>query len=272
VVRQSPVWNSLHELELGWVRAVTAPIEARAYRRMPAVLVNYRSVEKALVEHYGSGMCIRRITYSPPTAHEDPPVDSALPAPLRGFGDQRAPLIVSVSRHDGRKGLDLLIEALARLRDAGIAFRACLVGTGELLAAHRRLVASLGLEAVVSLPGKVPDVLPYLTNCDAFVLPSREEGSGSVSVLEALQVGVPIVATAIDGIPEDLTHGHDSLLVPAGNAHALARTLATLLDDAALRGRLAAAARLTYERRFAPATLTRELASLYSEFGLRPAR
>jgi glycosyltransferase involved in cell wall biosynthesis len=272
VVKASSSLRLLHRTELAWTRHVALRYERSAFRSVEAIVVNYESVRTLLEEAYGPGLKIRRLTYSAPLAFREPLSPAPLPEHLGHFGDPDAPLIVAVSRHDGRKGLDVLIEALARLRDAGVAFRACLAGTGGLLAAHRRLLASLGLESVVSLPGKVPDVLPYLTNCDAFVLPSREEGSGSVSVLEALQVGVPIVASAIDGIPEDLTHGHDSLLVPAGDAPALARALTTLLDDSPLRRRLAAAARLTYERRFAPAALTRELASLYSEFGLRPAR
>ena len=270
VVRESPVWKPLHRLELAWVRTVTAPIEARAYRRMPAVLVNYRSVERALVEHYGPGMSIRHITYSPPTALEDPPTDSALPAPLRGFGDPQAPLIVSVSRHDGRKGIDVLIGALAALRDAGVAFRACLVGPGLLLTAHRRLISRLALEGRVLIPGRVPAVTPYLMNCDIYVLPSVQEGSGALAVLEALQTGAAIAASAIDGIPEDLTDGHDSLLFAPGDQDDLARTLTRLMNDSGLRARLSAQARATYERRFAAPVLARALTDLYTEFGLPP--
>jgi glycosyltransferase involved in cell wall biosynthesis len=271
VVEASPTLRLRHRTDLAWTRHVALRFERNAFRSADAIVVNYESVRTMLQEAYGPGLNIRRLAYAAPLAFRDPLAPVPLPRHLEQLGDPAAPLIVSVSRHDGRKGLDVLIAALAGLRDAGVPFRACLVGPGELLSAHRRLVVSRGLQTRVSIPGKVPDVLPYLANCDAFVLPSEEEGSGSVSVLEALQVGVPIVASAVDGIPEDLSHGRNALLVPAGDAPALARTLATLLADPPLKARLCAAARLTYQRRFAPPVLTQELAALYNEFGLRPA-
>jgi glycosyltransferase involved in cell wall biosynthesis len=181
------------------------------------------------------------------------------------------PLIVSVSRHDGRKGLDVLIAALADLRVRGIQFRACLLGTGILLEAHRRLAERTGLARSVAFPGRVPDVVPYLIRTDVFVLPSLEEGSGSVSLLEALQGGTSIVASAIDGAPEDVTDGHDAILVPPGDGNALQSALGRLLENPALRARLAGCARATYERRFAPEPTVAALRELYTEMGLPPA-
>jgi glycosyltransferase involved in cell wall biosynthesis len=223
-----------------------------------------------LTQAYGPGLAIRRLTYSPPTAFRDPPPPGALPAPLNGFGNRAAPLIVSVSRHDGRKGLDVLLRALARLRDEGVAFRACLVGPGLLLAAHRRLVSRLRLEDRVLITGRVPDVTPYLQHADVYVLPSRQEDSGSVAVLEALQTGAAIIASAVDGIPEDLTDGRDAVLVPVGNPEALARALSRLLADAPLRKQLGAQAREVYERRFAAPITADALRRLYTELGLPP--
>jgi glycosyltransferase involved in cell wall biosynthesis len=271
VIRRSALWRPLHRLELQWVRRVTAPLEARAYRRMWTVVVNYDSVFEILQRPYGP-LPIRKLPYSTPSAFDAVRPDGPIPAPLAGFGDPSAPLIVSVSRHDGRKGLDVLIRALGRLRDRGIRFRACLVGPGVLLAAHRRYVRSLGLESQVLVPGRVPEVMPYLVSADVYALPSREEACGSLAVLEALQAGAPIIATAIDGVPEDLEHDGNALLVPADDDEALARGLVKLLEDPALRARLSAQARATYERRFAPEITARALASLYQEAGLAPSR
>jgi glycosyltransferase involved in cell wall biosynthesis len=177
-------------------------------------------------------------------------------------------LIVSVSRHDGRKGIDVLIDALVRLRDDGVAYRACLVGPGLLLSTHRRSITSLGLEDRVLIPGRVPDVMPYLLSTDVYVLPSRQEGSGSVALLEALQAGAAIVASEIDGIPEDVRHEHDALLVAPGDPAALVAAIKRLLGDPALRARLGAGARQTYEQRFSLEAMSRQLASLYAELGL----
>jgi glycosyltransferase involved in cell wall biosynthesis len=270
VVQQTPRWRGLHRLELAWVKHVTASVESRALRSVRAVVVNYENVQAALEQAYGPGLPIRRLTYSPPTAFGNLPAGAPLPEPLQGVGDPTAPLIVSVSRHDGRKGLDVLIEALAGLHEAGVAFRACLVGPGLLLGAHRRRISSRGLDSQVLAPGRVPDVMPYLLNADLYVLPSRMEGSGSVAVLEALQAGAPIVASRIDGLLEDLRDGHDAVLVTPGDPVALQRALVSLISDPVLRARLRTEARATFERRFAGSVTARQLASFYSELGLRP--
>jgi glycosyltransferase involved in cell wall biosynthesis len=253
--------------EVAWARSVSTVQERETYRRCRVVLVNYESVRRILDEAY-AGLEIRRVTYSPGTAFEPPAPD---PGPPAVPGDPDAPLILSISRHDGRKGLDVLLHALARLRDRGIAFRACLTSSGGLLEAHRELAAQLGLGERVSFPGRVASQLDYLRHCDIFALPSREEGSGSVSVLEALQAGAAIVSSDVDGMPEDLTHEHDALLVPPGDADALADALARLLADPQLRERLGAAGRVTYEERFTPERTARDLAAIYTELGLRPA-
>ena len=194
-----------------------------------------------------------------------------IPAPLARLDHDDELTIVSVSRHDGRKGLDVLLHALAALHRAGIRFRACLVGDGPLLPAHRRLTSELGLDGLVSVPGQVPDVVPYLRHCDIFVLPSLEEGSGSEAVLEAMQAGLPIVASAVDGIPEDLTDGLDSLLVQPGHVESLQRSLGRLLSSVEQRGRLGAGARRRYEESFSPPIVTRAVRTFYRDLGLVPA-
>ena len=269
IIRRNFVRRLLHLAEVAWVRAVTAPVESRAWRASSAVVVNYDNVSRLVEEAYGPGMQFRHLPYAPPTAFAaEPMAPPPLPDAVAGLGDPRAPLIVSVSRHDGRKGVEVLIEALAALERSGVAFRACLVGPGTLLELHRRLVASLGLGSRVLVPGRVDEVMPYVRNCDVYVLPSREEGSGSLAVLEALQAGAAIVASGVDGIPEDLTDGHDALLVPPGDPAALQAAIGRLLGDPELRSRLGAAARSVYERRFSPPVVAAAIADLYGEFGL----
>jgi glycosyltransferase involved in cell wall biosynthesis len=272
VVRESLPWRLLHRLELAWVRLVTRRVERRSFHRMRAVVVNYESVRRELDLRYGAGIPIRRLTYSPPTAFIDPPLTVELPEPLRGFGNPTSPLIVAVSRHDGRKGTDVLIKALVLLREARVPFRACLVGPGLLLGAHRRWIRQRGLDDQVLVTGRVPDVTGYLEASDVYVLPSRQEGSGSVALLEALQAGAAIIASGIDGIPEDITDGVDGLLVPAGDPAALAAKIRELLADPPRRERLGRAARATYERRFAAEVTASQLRELYEELGLPPTR
>jgi glycosyltransferase involved in cell wall biosynthesis len=179
-------------------------------------------------------------------------------------------LITSVSRHDARKGVDALIRALARLRAVGLKFRACLIGGGELLNSHRRLAGNLGLGAETMITGFVRDSYSYLRHADIFALPSLQEGSGSVSLLEALQAVAAVVASNIDGIPEDVTDGDSALLVEAGDVSALSQALGRLVTDAALRRRLQRRARETFDKKFSPEVLVSALRATYTDLGFTP--
>ena len=165
--------------------------------------------------------------------------------------------------------MDVLLRALARLRQGGVPFRARLAGPGRLLARHRALARRLGLGGAV-LPGFVADRGQHLATADIFVLPSIQEGSGALALIEAMQAGLPIVASGIDGLREDICDGQNGVLVPPGDPEALAAALGALLGDAARRHRLGQAARRTYEERFAPEAFTAALGTVYQELGLRP--
>jgi glycosyltransferase involved in cell wall biosynthesis len=251
-----------------WTRAVAVPTERWGYRGSRLLLVNYESVCRLVRAQCGPSVEIRRVPYAAPAAFEAPAdLARAVPEAVAALRPADAPLIVSVSRHDPRKGVDVLLRALAALAAAGVPFRACLVGSGALLADHRRLRHALSLDGNVAITGHVPDAIDYLRQADVFVLPSLQEGSGSVSLLEALQAGVAVVASDCDGIPEDVTRGRDALLVPPGDWRALRDALAGLLTDEPLRARLAAQARQVYEQRFTPEGFVSGLAELYEELG-----
>lgn len=251
----------------GWTQTVASPHERRGYRDSRLVLCNYESVRRLVRELCGPAVAPRIVPYAAPAAFGLTNGSRPLPAPLAVLEPRGAPLIVSVSRHDPRKGVDRLLQALAELSAAGVQFRACLVGEGRLLAEHRRLRDQLALTRSVAVPGFVPDVFDYLRHADVYVLPSIEEGSGSVALQEALQVGVAVVASDCDGIPEDLAHERDALLVPPGDSQALSSALAALLGDASLRARLARRAREVYRERFSAAGLTAALTDVYGELG-----
>lgn len=251
-----------------WAKRVIWPYERRAYREAQLILVNYDSVRRSLIAAHAPLAPIRCIPYSSETAflHEAAAPPAAPPAELAALTSPDAPLIVAVSRQDARKGVDVLIRALAELQAAGVRFRACLVGGGTLLEAHRRLAARFLLKQTV-LTGWVPDPYLYLQHADVYVLPSIGEGSGSVSLLEALQAGVAVVASNVDGIPEDVTDGDSALLVEPGNVTALSRALERVIDDHALRAHLRQRARETFESRFSAAALTEALRHIYAELG-----
>ncbi len=254
-----------------WVVTAGAQAERRGYLQSRVVLVNYASVRELVERECGPAVNVRTIPYAAPSAfHDRPqPASRSRPAAIAELAPADAPLIVSVSRHDPRKGLDVLLRALAILREENVAFRACLVGGGRLIEAHRRLAASFGLSGNVAITGRVEDVFDYLGDADVFVLPSREEGSGSVSLLEALQAGVAVVATRCDGIPEDIADRRDGLLVPPGDPPALAGALRQVIEDGALRARLARRAHELYRERFAADPFVEALGDVYSQLGVR---
>ena len=251
-----------------WAARVVDRYERRGYTEAQLVLLNYDSVQRLLLDRYGPVSSSRKIPYTSESAFlRDGPDELEVG---RGSGAGQAPLVVAVSRHDPRKGIDVMLHALARLRATGIEARACLIGGGPLLAAHRGLAARLGLGATVTLEGFVPDPYRYLRQADVFVLPSRRE-HGSLSLIEALQASVPVVASDCDGIPEDVVDGQSALLVPPGDIDELSRALARLLRDPTLRHALAQGARDTFRQRFSPAIFTDALRKAYAELGVVPS-
>lgn len=263
--------RGLFYLEDLCMRLITQRYERRVYSEANLVTVNYESVKRIILAEFSRGAPIRRLPYSSEMAFTATASKPSAPPALASLARPDAPLIVTVARHDPRKGLDVLLYALAELKAAGVRFRACLVGGDLLLEAHRRLAARLSLADTTALVGQVPDPMVYLQHADIFVLPSLQEASGSVSLLEALQAGVAVVASDIDGIPEDVTDGDSALLVEPGNVAALSRALTHVINDAALRAHLRQRARATFETRFSAAAFAAALGQLYAELGFTAA-
>jgi glycosyltransferase involved in cell wall biosynthesis len=242
---------------LKWIRTVDDRLEHWGYANSQLVLANYKSVAKILTDAYGNTLPIRKAPYATTEAFADAPPTEREP--------NDPPVVTCVSRQDPRKGVDILIAALGKLAQEGIAFRAQLIGPGRLLESHRALVKQLGIADQVELPGRVDDVRSAFTEADIYVLPSLAEASGSVSVLEALRAGTPVVSTRIDGMPEDLTDGEDSLLVEPGDVDELAHAIRRLLTDETLRARLATGARQTHEAKFSADRFVEGLGAIYAE-------
>jgi glycosyltransferase involved in cell wall biosynthesis len=250
-----------------WTLATVTPLERRAILEADLVAVNYESVRKLLLSEFPLLRNVRKIPYSPESAFVELPQErtEVVPREVAELEPRGAPLVVSVSRHDPRKGVDVFLQALAVLKRSGVPFRAAVVGGGRLLESHRRLAGRLGLGPETVITGFVPDAGSFLRAADIFVLPSLEEGSGSLSLLEAMQAGVAPVASACDGIPEDVRDEETGLLVPPGQAGPLAAAIARLLWEPELRRRLARAARKNFGERFAAETTTAAIGSVYGE-------
>ena len=156
------------------------------------------------------------------------------------------PVVVAAGRLAGVKNYPLLIEAFAALRRQ-IPASLFILGDGAEEADIRRLVHAFGLDACTCLCGFQANPWKYIARADVFALTSRYEGFGNV-VVEAMACGVPVVATASPGTREIVSPGADGFLVEPHEPSAFARALADILSDAALRRRMAAAARTKAER------------------------
>lgn len=261
-----------HRALARWVNSVATPSERRGLQAADRVIVNYQRLADLIADECGDGVDVAILPYATATAFEPAEVEYELPDPVSSLKAQEGPLIVATSRHAARKGIDVLVEALALLRDDGLAFRAAITGKGMLLGAHRKLIGELGLEDRVTMPGVVPDVRSFLAHADIHCLPSLAEGSGSMSTIEALQFGVPAVSSAIDGMVEDLTDGVDALLTKPGDVEDTARAIRSLIVDSELRNRIGAAGKELFANRFSVAAQNQALADLYADFGLTVSR
>jgi glycosyltransferase involved in cell wall biosynthesis len=270
-LRAAPARVALrYRAQAAWVRAVVERYERHAYRRASRVFVNYESVRRLIVARHGPAVRVERVGYGPESAFFPLPARGAPPAALAALRPVSAPLVVSVARHHSRKGGDVLIDALALLRERGVPLRACLIGDGPLLDEHRRRVTARGLDASVLVAGRVDDVEPWLQHADVFALASREEQSGALAILEALRAGVPVVASAVDGIPEDVSDGTTALLVRPDDAPAFADALDRVAADLALRAQLADAGRRLFAERFAAEPFAASVGTAYRELGFVP--
>lgn len=164
-----------------------------------------------------------------------------------------------------RKGVDILIEAMGQLKDRLRPLPLLVAaGIGEMREGLEARAAQLGIADRVRFVGKIPhdDVAWYMAAGDIFVLPSYSEGLPTVAC-EALNCGVPMVATAVDGTPEIVRHEQTGLLVPPGDADALAGALERILTDHSLRARLAETAARVGREEFTWDANARHMTRLY---------
>lgn len=163
--------------------------------------------------------------FDPARIHDLP---NGVPVPRQPWNRREhwrdTPHAVYVGRLAAEKGLPHLIRAWPRVRAAYPGARLTLAGEGPERRALEQLIGTMGLAGSVTMPGSVSDVEGLLREADLFVLPSLEEGM-SVALLEAMALGIPVVASSIPGnrrLVVDRKHG---LLAPAGRDDALANAV-----------------------------------------------
>jgi glycosyltransferase involved in cell wall biosynthesis len=175
-----------------------------------------------------------------------------------------APVVLTVGRLTVMKGQRHLVDAVPDLAAAFPGLRVVIIGQGHLHAALTRQAADLGVGEVVRLPGHRTDARMLLDAADVFVLPSRQEAMPLV-LLEAMDAGLPVVATRVFGSAEIVVDGETGLLVAPRDPQALGEAIARLLADPALRSRYAHAGHRRYLQAFTSRRMAADTLRVYEQ-------
>jgi hypothetical protein len=179
-------------------------------------------------------------------------------------------LVVAVGRLIEKKGFAHLVEACRILADRGRRFECLIIGTGPLEASLRTQIDAMRLSDRVKLLGPRPrhEVLGYMRQAAVCAAPCVVGNDGDrdglpTVLLEAMAVGAPCVSTDVTGIPEAIHDGETGFVVPQGDPVSLAAASERLLDDPALRARIATRARQFVETHFDVHRNSAELRELF---------
>jgi glycosyltransferase involved in cell wall biosynthesis len=172
------------------------------------------------------------------------------------------PVVLTIGRLTHMKGQCCLIDAVPALAARFPGLAVVLLGEGPLRGSLETQVAALGVSDLVVLAGHRPDARRLLAAADVFALSSRHEGM-PLAALEAMEAGLPVVATRVIGSAEVVEDGVTGALVRPGDPSALGAAVARLLADPALRRRQGAAGRRRYEAGFTRRRMALETAEVY---------
>jgi glycosyltransferase involved in cell wall biosynthesis len=162
------------------------------------------------------------------------------------------------------KGHEYLIEAVSMLKSDFPALHLVIVGSGDRREGLVRQAESIGLRGRVHFLGHREDIEACLAGMDLFVLPSMNEGMGR-ALIEAMAVGLPVIASGVGGIPAVIDHEHTGLLVPPGDAGALAQAMRRMLDRPEWARQLGMAASRSVDKRYESISMVQAVEFIFTE-------
>jgi glycosyltransferase involved in cell wall biosynthesis len=245
-------------------------------RRAAAFVAISKSIEHELREAWCSGTMrpsrLADVLHRTPTEPRVEAIPNGVPVPeiaWRRRTDWRAaPHAIFVGRLAPEKGLDTLVDAWPLVRSRYSKARLILIGEGPLRLGLEERVRTLGMTLgpgqTVELPGPVADPTETLRGADLFILPSREEGM-SIALLEAMALGIPLVASSIPGnrrIVGDFKHGR---LSPPDDPEALARVIIDQWDNFDRAFHMSRAARSRVDQEFSIQSVARKHLALFED-------
>lgn len=239
------------------------------YRRARRMIAVSSPIRERLIER--DGVHPKKISLIPnaviPASDTNPGASGALPDEW-----QEGPLIGAVARLQPEKGISNLLKAAARVSPSCPEARFLIIGDGPLREELLRLADRLGLRERVRFLGHRADARALIGLLDVLVVPSLTEGTPLI-VLEAMAAGVPVVASAVGGIPDQVRQDKEGLLVPPDDTAALGDALLELLQDPEAARLLGEAGRQRADSGFAHAAMVRKTEAVYqAALGRPPAQ
>jgi L-malate glycosyltransferase len=199
-------------------------------------------------------------------------VDTGSFRPCRGLGletrqrfdvPEDAPLVGTVAVLSGQKRLEDWMRVAGLVHSIVPRSRFVVVGDGPVRRSIEAFARELDLEDKVRFVGLQEDVRPFLAAMDVFLMTSEFEGL-PVALLEALAMGVPVVATSVGGVPDVVQQGETGLLAPMGRTGELSHAVISLLTDPDLRESMGRRGRSLVEKSFSLAAMQRRTEELYA--------
>jgi glycosyltransferase involved in cell wall biosynthesis len=221
-------------------------------------------VEDSIRRHAGDQVPVQTVLNGVNTRSYDPAHHEGTAARAEWGIPVDAPLVGTVAVFRTQKRLDHWLHVAQQVRAEVPKAHFLLVGDGPLRAEVEAGIRERGLEAFVHLAGLQEETRPYFSAFDAYLMTSQFEGL-PIALLEAMAMAVPPVVTAVGGIPELVTDGHDGYLHPFGATGRLAESVIRLLRNEAHREALGTAARQTVVEGFSMERMQGELEAIYEQ-------
>lgn len=235
------------------LRRIIALVTEKLFALLTTKLICVSESDRHLAIRHGVGTQNSLITIHNGIANI--PVPTANPS-------QQPPRLIMVARFNEQKDQSTLLKAIAQLNNHS--FHLDLVGSGSSLESCKTLANSLGVADRVSFLGDRTDVPNLLAQSQIFILSTHYEGL-PISILEAMRAGLPVVATSVNGIPEEVEHGKTGLLVPRKDVQTLTNALQNLLQSPELRQQMGEASRQKFVQEFTIEKMIVETKALYEE-------
>ncbi|MFO1468549.1 MAG: glycosyltransferase [Steroidobacteraceae bacterium] len=246
------------DTESGWRNAANSLVERLSLRGARRLIAVSESLEQLLVSR---GVDPGRIVQVP----------NGVPLCERlrlGYRNGEPLEVGMVALFRPRKGVEVLLQAMALLRDEGLPVRLRAVGpfeTPDYERSVRELSARLGLEAQVTWCGFTSDINAGFARMHVFALPSLFGEGMPMVVLEAMAAGLPVISTRVEGIPQVVRQGQDGLLVEAGDARQLADALRRCIRGEVDIASLGDSGRQRQRENFSDESMAAKVAAVYRE-------